>query len=658
VNSPVKNKKKGADDDFEISAALKEIINSGDWYERLVETTSYGVMATDRNHQIVFVNEPLCDLLGYKEEEILENSILKIIAEDDRDKVIKQTERRYNERRSTQYEIRLKTKVGSQIPVLVSGSPIVGSQGVMLGTYAVFADIRERKIAEREVREKNAELQSLYNNLLELYEQLGNIIAETTQVYKEIYLFTSQHCVYCAPAEEVLQEVLASYGGKITYRKVDIAEEPDLAEKYDIMSLPTIVIGEEKLTSVPDAYKLHSALFSALVPEEKFRRTRQELDNIINYSPIVIMTINKEGLLTGINPKGEKMVKRPRKDVVGKRLFEGEDGKMDELFQTKIIDLMKECLSGKEMNIDRLEIKELDMDKPESFSILSIKGVPMTNKQGEVTEMLLLAEDVTEKAIKEKQLEHTLQQLEEVNDQLVRMNKERSNFVEVNTTNIVMPLRRSKELIDQILSGQLGEMNESTIGTMEFLRNNLVNVEQKVLDIIDFSSIESKGLTMEPESYALSELLSETLKRIGSIVIDKGFILKNEIEGDYCVWCDKEQILRVLKDIILNAIKFTNENCEVTVCAEESEDQLIDISIKDNGIGIKNEDLERIFEQYVKIDPQSSGSGLGLSVAKSIIEAHGGEIYAESSGLGKGSTFHVLLPNNRETFLKRKPKEN
>lgn len=633
--------------DYTIPSPLKEVINDSEWYKTLVETMAQGMIASDLNHVIVFVNPALCEMFGYEKEEMLGEDILKFVVEEDREKVVRQTERRYEEKNSSQYEVTMRTKLGSSLPVLVTGTPIIGRSGKTIGTYAIITDITDRKIAEKEVRDKNAELQELYNNLLELYEQLGVIISESTRIHGEILLFTSKDCVYCAPAERVLQEVLASYGGKITYRKVDIDEEPDLAEEHDIMSLPTIAIGEEQITSVPDVYRLHSMLFSALVPEEKFRRTRQELDNIIKHSPIAIMTINDEGIVTGINPTAELLVGDQRKNVVGKNVFEDEIGKPNPTPQ-KMLNLYKRGLKGEKVTIDRLYIKELDFENPEPFTILSFKIVPMTDKEGEIAEILVLAEDVTEKALQEEKLARSHKKLEELNEKLVQINKERANFVEITTKGLISPLRSSRELIDQILSGRLGRLGDETIGIMEYLRSNLENVSKKLMDIFDFSMMEVQGFALEFKVHNVKDLVSEALQSVGSTVIDKGFIVFLEIPDELEVKCDRDQIIKVLNNLITNGIKFTEKDCTIQISAEEWSEDMLKISVKDNGIGIAEEDLERIFDQYYKVDPNTDGSGLGLTVVKSIVEAHNGTIWAESEGYNKGSTFSFTLPKADE----------
>ncbi|MHA1367843.1 MAG: ATP-binding protein [Candidatus Heimdallarchaeota archaeon] len=577
---------------------------------------------------------------------------------------MRETELRYQDKNTSQYEVTLRTKLGSKIAVLISGTPITDPKGQTLGTYALITDIRDRKVVEKELRTKNIELQSLYNNLLELYEQLAVIIAETMQIHTEILLFTSKSCVYCAPAEEVLQEVLASYGGKITYRKVDVEEEPELADQFDIMSLPTIAIGEEKLTSVPDIYKLHSALFSALVPEEKFRRTRQELDNIINYSPIAILTISVKGIVTSVNPLVEVMTGFKRKEVIGKDVFD----KKVKVFNSEMKKIFKRGLKGETISVNRLQLKKFASESPGLFSIVSLKVVPMTTKEGDVSEILALSEDVTLIALQEQEITNSYQKLEELNDQLLQMNKDRTNFIDMTSNRLIEPLRNSKGLLDSILSGDTGELNEELFGTIEYLRNNLQNVTKSIMAILEFSSVqnvtksimailefssvEAKDFTLKTKQYQLKEIVSQAFQAVGSMGLNKGFFTTYEVPEDIKVWCDSEQVIRIIKNLLVNAIQFTPQDCQIKIMAKKSKKGIVSISITDNGIGLLKKDLKSIFDQYVKLDTYSPGSGLGLTVVKSLVEAHGGKIKAESEGKDKGTTFTFTLPTTKSIYQK------
>ena len=648
MNAKTKGEELSAESSFKVNPILYRILSQGSWYQTLVETMADGIIASDMNRNIVFVNSRICKMLEYEKDELLGLNATSFVIEADRAKVVRETELRYKDKSTSQYEVTLKTKLGSKIAVLISGTPILGPDGQTLGTYATVTDIRDRKIVEKELRTKNVELQSLYNNLLELYEQLAVIIAETTQIHTEILLFTSKDCVYCAPAEEVLQEVLSSYGGKITYRKVDVEEEPKLADKHDIMSLPTIAIGDEKLTSVPDIYKLHSALFSALVPEEKFRRTRQELDNIINYSPIAILTVSDKGIVTSINPLVEVMTGFKRKEIIGRNIFE----RKGRVFNKEMSKLFKRGLKGETISVNRLQLTKFASESPGLFSIVSLKVVPMATKEGDIAEILALSEDVTLIALQEQEITRSYQRLEELNDQLLQMNKDRSNFIDITSSRLIEPLRNSNKLLDQILLGETGELNEETFGTIEYLRNSLQNVTKSIMEIIEFSSIEAKDFTLKTKQYQLKDIVSKAFEAVGLIGINKGFFTTYEVPEEIKVWCDSEQVIRIIKNLLVNAIQFTSQDCRIKISVKKLKKGIVSISITDNGIGIMKKDLKRVFEQYVKLDTVTQGSGLGLSVVKNLVEAHGGTIKAASEGKDKGSTFTFTLPASKSVYQK------
>jgi signal transduction histidine kinase len=108
---------------------------------------------------------------------------------------------------------------------------------------------------------------------------------------------------------------------------------------------------------------------------------------------------------------------------------------------------------------------------------------------------------------------------------------------------------------------------------------------------------------------------------------------------------DKIRINQIILNLLSNASKFTSNNGNISVQIKE-EKNLIKVIISDSGIGIKSEDLEKIFEPFASIVKSTyiKGTGLGLSVSKRLVEAHGGEIWAESFGEGKGATFTFTLP--------------
>jgi signal transduction histidine kinase len=142
---------------------------------------------------------------------------------------------------------------------------------------------------------------------------------------------------------------------------------------------------------------------------------------------------------------------------------------------------------------------------------------------------------------------------------------------------------------------------------------------------------------------AVAKEVSETML---SVAERKGLELKLDFEQNLPqVQFDRDKIIQVLTNLVNNAIKFTEKG---SICVQISrEDNFIKVSVKDSGIGIKDEDMPRMFTRFEQLDTgmtrKTGGTGLGLSISKEIIEKHNGKIWAESE-FGKGTAFHFILP--------------
>jgi signal transduction histidine kinase len=140
------------------------------------------------------------------------------------------------------------------------------------------------------------------------------------------------------------------------------------------------------------------------------------------------------------------------------------------------------------------------------------------------------------------------------------------------------------------------------------------------------------------------------IREIQPLLADKKLDLKQEIpEGRILIQGDEIRLCQVLMNLLSNAAKFSHEGNEVTLHVEEK-NSTVKVWISDNGIGIRKEDLPRIFEPFAAIKKPSyiKGTGLGLSVTKGLVEAHGGKIWAESPGEERGATFTFTLPKPKE----------
>ncbi len=170
--------------------------------------------------------------------------------------------------------------------------------------------------------------------------------------------------------------------------------------------------------------------------------------------------------------------------------------------------------------------------------------------------------------------------------------------------------------------------------------------------LLDVANIEKDQLDLRLDFTSINDVILKSIMELQSHVKDKQITIFQEIPTLPRIWGDSERLTQVMINVLSNAIKFTPENGKITITADENTDS-VKISITDTGIGIPQDKLLRIFDRFYQVDGSTSrkhgGVGIGLSICKGIIEKHRGSIWAESDGIGCGSTFYVQLKLVAET---------
>ena len=196
----------------------------------------------------------------------------------------------------------------------------------------------------------------------------------------------------------------------------------------------------------------------------------------------------------------------------------------------------------------------------------------------------------------------------------------------------------------------LGELNEDQAVAMAIVERNGRVLSEMIDEMLDIGSIDARGelaLTRQP---ALPlELLSRALDQVTPLAAERQQTLNSSGQALRAIMVDGEKIVRVLVNVLGNAIKFTppGGRIDVAVCEEVDEGQTsVVFSVRDTGAGVAEADLERIFVEGFRADetaPTRRSAGIGLTFCKRVIDAHGGRIWVQSK-LGEGSTFSVSLP--------------
>ncbi len=240
-----------------------------------------------------------------------------------------------------------------------------------------------------------------------------------------------------------------------------------------------------------------------------------------------------------------------------------------------------------------------------------------------------------------------VQHLTQANEQLERASELKTKFLSIVTHDLRTPLTSIRGYA-QLLQFQRGLSPEHATQFLSTIINESDHMGSLVSDLMDVVSIEAGKLRVEMEDAAFGDVLGPVIARMKPLAHQKKIRLETNAVpgGPPTLNLDHRRIDQVLTNLVGNAFKHTPPEGRVTV-AVKREGEFLRVEVSDTGEGIPSESLTRIFDQFFQVEAHASkkeGLGLGLTIAREIIHAHGGEIGAESEGPGRGAKFWFTLP--------------
>jgi signal transduction histidine kinase len=195
-----------------------------------------------------------------------------------------------------------------------------------------------------------------------------------------------------------------------------------------------------------------------------------------------------------------------------------------------------------------------------------------------------------------------------------------------------------------VRDGVSGSINAKQARYLDHIDSSGKHLLELVNHLLDESKVNSGKWAIRKESIDAVECLDSVLEGLSVLAESKFLSLqKDVVNSDWTIQADPLALKQILFNLVSNAIKFTSKG-QIVVRAERRSESVC-FSVKDGGKGIAAEDLERVFQAFERVDSGSAGTGLGLSVTKELVELHGGKIWVESDGLGRGSLFSFEIPH-------------
>ncbi|MBU5211443.1 cell wall metabolism sensor histidine kinase WalK [Heyndrickxia oleronia] len=339
---------------------------------------------------------------------------------------------------------------------------------------------------------------------------------------------------------------------------------------------------------------------------------RRKLDSILAHMTDGVIATDRKGKIILINNPAAEMLDVSRETVLSQELVS--------LLNIEDLHQFEDLLKEQDSIILDFSTKEEPYILRASFSIIQ-------SETGFVSGLITVLHDVTEQE---------------------KIDMERREFVSNVSHELRTPLTTMRSYLEALADGAIDD-KEIAPRFLTVTQNETERMIRLVNDLLKLSKMDSRDYQLNKEWVNIIEYFHHVIDRF-EMAKDQNVTFKRKLpNAGVFVEVDLDKLTQVLDNIISNALKYSPEGGQITFRARELE-EMVELSISDQGMGIPKDNLKKIFERFYRVDKartrKMGGSGLGLAIAKEMVEAHGGEIWARSEE-GKGTTIYLTLPYDR-----------
>ncbi|HUU07847.1 MAG TPA: ATP-binding protein, partial [Thermoplasmata archaeon] len=369
-------------------------------------------------------------------------------------------------------------------------------------------------------------------------------------------------------------------------------------------------------------------------------RTKVATEGVLSVAPIGLMTVDSKGMIQSVNRHMLAILSsESEQELVGTSVFE-----ISAMAKSGLDALFMQAFDGHAGEKNEVHFVPV----PEKVSYLHVKVVPITSETGDVESILLVAMDVTSNIRLQSQLERSYEKLIQTYQELERVTKMKTQFIDVVSHELRTPLTVIRGYLDLVESECASTDEPKFSQKLKTIRANADKLYALVESMLDVSRLEKGTLQINVEPTKIDTILEEVVKARSHDAVEKKQSLSLEVEGELpLINADRRRIKDVFNNVVDNSIKYTEEGGGVQIGARD-EGKMIHVWVRDNGVGIPLENLGKIFDRFYivasdDLSHQVNRIGLSLPISKGIVDAHGGRLWVESQ-VGKGSVFHISLP--------------
>ncbi len=261
-----------------------------------------------------------------------------------------------------------------------------------------------------------------------------------------------------------------------------------------------------------------------------------------------------------------------------------------------------------------------------------------------------LVRSVKREVKQREQLEELTEQLAKANERLKILDKMKSEFVSIASHQLRSPLTSIRGYASMLAEGSYGKLPEKAQEAVRNIADSSMFMVRSVEDYLSVSRIEAGNMKYEMSDFSLKDTAERIVDEMRSVALKKGLVLvfRSDCASAGMIYADIGKTRQVIQNILDNSMKYTPSGSIKVLAHDDVKKKKMTVTIQDTGIGMSPETLEEVFDKFVRAKNANqinvTGTGLGLFVAKKMMDSMGGKVWAESEGEGKGSIFHVEFP--------------
>lgn len=597
--------------------ALKE---SEQRYRTLVETLQEGLGIVDPDENIIFANDAYAKIFGYSREEIVGMNLRDLIPEYEYKKILHETSKR-RKGIASHYDLIMKRKDGKLINIRVSAAPWMSETGTFRGTIGVILDISEQVLAENALKIKERRYRELANLLPQIvleidpagninflnhrgFESFGYAIQDIKDGLKIFQLFIPEE------HDRIQKDILKTVIGEKLSGNEYIARKKNRT-KFPIIAYSSPIIFEEKTVGL---------LWIAIDIGRRKRTEDAFLEDIKHHralydeNPSIYFTVDEKGIILSINKEGAEQLGYSVEELMGQSVFNTyyEDDQKN-VKQQFTYWLKNSAHPG------HWEFRKIRKDS----SVIWVKETARVVMGTETDRLILIAcEDISERVKSRLDKETFLKELAEA-EKLITLGQ----FTAALTHEINNPL--------DIIQNKLCLLQKSIIKNMpgtelldhvNKITHQVNRIENLSKDLLNYM----KPRLIKLESVNINKIINNAIHSLSDYFTDKITLKTNFNMNLPLIHGDAVGLEIVFKNLLLNAIESLKDRRRIDITTGMFNNELLEVSIKDSGIGIPEKDLSRIFDPFFTSKRKTGGTGLGLAICKKIIDEHEGIIQIES----------------------------